>query len=46
MEDDRGFAFLRVGDIDIHLADLHAMITAVADFGMENHRRVRGGYIG
>jgi hypothetical protein len=46
VQDNRGLAFLMVGNIDIHLTDFHAMVTTVTDFSMKNHRRVRGGYIG
>jgi hypothetical protein len=45
MQYDRRFAFLWIGYIDVYLADFHAMVTAVADIGMENHRYVRGSYI-
>ena len=43
MQYDRRFAFPGVGDIDIHLADFHAMVAPVADIGMKNHRGVGGG---
>jgi len=33
MQDDRRFAFLGVGDVNVHLADLDAMVTPVALIG-------------
>jgi hypothetical protein len=45
MQYDRRFAFLRMGNIHIYLADLHTMVTPVADILIENNRIVRGGYI-
>jgi hypothetical protein len=34
----RWLAFLGVGDIDVHLTNLHAMIASVADVSIENDR--------
>ena len=45
MQDNRGFAFFRIGYIDIHRADLHAEVAAFAFIG-KYHRPARRGDIG
>ena len=46
MQNNRWLAFLRMGYINIYLADFHAVVAAVAYIGIENHRLVRCGDIG
>jgi hypothetical protein len=46
VEDNGRFAFLRVRDINIYLADFYAVIAAVADLGVENDGLTRRGDVG
>jgi hypothetical protein len=46
VQDDRRFALLRVGDVNIHLADFHAMVATVADFRVKIYRFTRRDDIG
>ncbi len=38
VQDNGSLAFYRVGDINIHLADFHAVVAAGTDIRVENHR--------
>ncbi len=45
MQDDRWISFFRVGDEDIHLADIDADIASCAELGIEDDGRIRRCYI-
>jgi hypothetical protein len=46
IQDNGRLAFLRVGDQDVHLADIHTLIAPVADLGIEGDRGARGAGVG
>jgi hypothetical protein len=46
VQDNRGFALFRMGNIYIYLADLDTMVAPVADYRIEQHRVVRRDDIG
>jgi hypothetical protein len=41
----RRFAFIRIRNINIYLADFHTGIASGADIGIKDYRCVRGDYI-
>ena len=41
MQNDRRISFLRIGNKDIHLADIDASIASRAEVGIENYRSIR-----
>ena len=45
MKNYRRFAFFRVRDVNIYLADFDAVVTAIADIGIKNHRTTRCNHI-
>jgi hypothetical protein len=45
MEDNRGFTLNGIRDVNINLADFNAMVAAVADFLVKDHRGAGGGDI-
>jgi len=42
IQDNGRLAFFRVGDQDVHLADIHTLIASVADLGVEGDRGAWG----
>ena len=46
VQDDRGLSFFRVGDKNVYLADLHAMVAAGTDIGIVYYRVSRADNIG
>jgi len=46
IQDNGRLAFFRVGDQDVHLADIHTLIASVADLGVEGNRGAGGAGVG
>lgn len=45
MQYNRWFTFLRIGYIDVYLANLYTMVAAIADIRIENYWGIRCRYI-